>query len=101
MPTIRSRSAARQLDPVTGAIAWPGLLQDPKFAEQKTAVDEVFEARARYGAIDYEQTKQLRKATDAMIAMLRKMIRDVDPGDYTQAKAFLSALLFEATKPAA
>ena len=93
--------SGRQLDPVTGAIAWPGLLQDPAFAAQKTAVDEVFEARARYGAIDYEQTKQLRKATDAMIAMLRKMIRDVDPMDYTQAKAFLSALVFEATKPAA
>ena len=93
--------SGRQLDPVTGRIAWPGLLQDPAFDAQKTAVDEVFETRARYGAIDYDQTKQLRQATDKMIAMLRGMIRSVDPGDYTQAKAFLSALVFEATKPAA
>jgi hypothetical protein len=64
-------------------------------------VDDVFAVRARYGAIDYAQTMQLRKATDKMIAVLRKMIRDVDPGDYTQAKAFIAALVFEATKPAA
>ena len=58
----------RQLDPVTGKVFWPGLLQDPAFDAQKTAVDEVFEVRARYGAIDYDQTKQLRQATDTMIA---------------------------------
>ena len=38
--------SGKQLDPVTGAIAWPGLLQDPRFDTQKTAVDGVFEARA-------------------------------------------------------
>jgi hypothetical protein len=90
-----------QLDPVTGKIAWPGLLQDDKFAEHRAVLDQAFEVRARYGALPPEESKRVRAATDAMLAQLKHMVRDVDGTDYAQSKRFVQSLAYQARTSAA
>lgn len=90
---------AYQLDPVSGALAWPSLLQDNRFAEQRALLDKAFAWRASYGTLNSVQLQKVREMTDSALEQLKAMIRDVDTTDYLQARQFLTSLAYEARKP--
>jgi hypothetical protein len=93
--------AAKQLDPVSGKLAWPYLLQAEDFSQQRTQLDSAFVQRARYGAMLPDTVEQVGDVTDAMLDQLRGMIHDVKTSEYLAAKTFVERLAYEAKQPAA
>jgi len=91
--------AAQQLDAVSGKIAWPSVLQDDKFQEQRDALEAAFAARANYGTMPWQEQQNVQSATNAMLDELSGMISDLPPMDYMAAKRFIQSLAYAARKP--
>lgn len=83
-----------EVNPLTGKIAWPLLLQDQRFADERAVFEQAFEARARYGALKLDEVRKVDSAADAALADLKTMVRDVSANDYSQAKRFVQSLAF-------
>jgi hypothetical protein len=89
---------ASQLDPVTGALSWPGLLQDEQFTADRNALEALFADRAGHSHMSYQDFTQVQATGQRMQSELKKMINDVPPTDYIRAKSFLESLMSEAQK---
>jgi hypothetical protein len=90
------RLSSSELDPVTGEVNWPLVLNDDRYASLREAVDKLFSQRQSSvsgGAADY---RQLVSAIEAMRAAIVKNINDYSPSTYLQARKFLDSLLYEA-----
>lgn len=95
-----SRLTSSQLDPVTGAIAWPMILQGEAFAPDREKLDALFAQRiASHGSIGLQSYQELQATSEAMLQMLKDNIRQYPPQDYVQAKSFLESLAYEAGFP--
>jgi hypothetical protein len=83
------------LDPVTGRITWPEVLEDNQYADQRKEIEQLFELRAKtsHGA---GTGQKIRTATGHMSEMLRKQIKDIPANDYIAARKFLDSLDFAA-----
>lgn len=86
-----------QLDPVTGSLSWPTLLQDESFASQREVLDELSAKQSRDGALGLTDQKDARKAIQEMYSELKAQIRDVAPQDYAEARSFLRSLTYLTT----
>ena len=93
------RMSYSQLDPVTGALAWPLALTAPDFNDDRQGLDKLFAERAK-GALGYQNVMQLRKLADEMNAQLKANITTIPTEDYIPAMDFLSSLTNEARYPA-
>ena len=84
-----------QLDPVTGEVNWPALLNDPRYAKLRDAVDRLFSQRQATsgGVSDYRATVN---AIETLRAALIKNIDEYSPGAYIEARNFLDSLQYEA-----
>ncbi len=89
-----------ELNPVSGKISWPILLQDDRFANERAVFEEAFAARSRYGALKLDEVKKVNAAADAALSDLKGMINDVSGTDYAQAKRFVQSLAFTSRQPA-
>ena len=89
------RLATSQLDPLTGSIAWPILLRDDKYKEERQQLDNLYTERAKNGYLNASQLKEVEVLTNTMQAELKKGLSDVQPQLYTQAKGFLTSLQYE------
>ncbi|HEX4142023.1 MAG TPA: hypothetical protein VHY91_00600 [Pirellulales bacterium] len=89
------RLTSSELDPVTGEINWPGLLNDQRYAKLRENVDQLFTQRQATsgGSSDYRATVN---AIEALRAALLKNIDDYSPGAYIEARKFLDSLQYEA-----
>ena len=85
------------LDPVEGTIAWPLLLQDDMYKEDRKAIESVFANRAKHnGHMSRDDSLALQQASESMRAALKTQVRNVSANDYIRATGFLKSLLFEA-----
>ena len=92
------RLNANQLDPLTGQIYWPVVLEQDIYKTQREKIDELFGLRAKYhGQIGAEQYLELQRTTKAMEAELKKHVKEYPPGDYTKAKSLIESLSYEAS----
>ena len=91
--------AANQLDPDSGRISWPALLQDDRFSGYRNELEYAFTQRAANGAIGAQQQARVQQVTTAMLGELRGYIRQVSPMEYTTARAFIQSLAYEAQLP--
>lgn len=89
-----------ELDSVTGEISWPRALTRPEFDEYRKKLDELFARRAAYGETSWEEYRQITSTIDAMEKQLVDLVRDIPPGDYTNAKSFIKSLDYEVKQPA-
>jgi hypothetical protein len=98
---VPKRLAATQLDPVTGRIYWPLLLQDPRYAEFRNNLEKLFVLReTSHGGIGYDTYMQIQQVINAFSAALQKNITEYPSGDYIRAKNFIDSLGYEAKLPA-
>ena len=97
---VPKRPTSRQLDPVSGKIHWPALLQTSPFDKPRGELDRAFSQRAQYGALDYEELQTVSQAAQAMLDQLAEQVASVPPADYIAAKRFLQSLAYEARQPA-
>jgi hypothetical protein len=95
------RLTASQLDPVTGSIAWPALLQGADFKADRAILEKLFADRAAsHGAIGAGGYNQIRDAVDAALDKLKTHIQQVPTREYNQSRNFLTSLGYEANFPA-
>jgi hypothetical protein len=93
-----NRLNPNQLDPLTGQISWPVVLEDDTYKAHRDKLDELFASRAKYhGQLGPQQYNEILKTTKALDAELKKHIREVPPGDYTKAKSLIESLGYEAS----
>jgi hypothetical protein len=89
-PPPRPRLSSEQLDPVTGAIAWPATLTGADFLPERTKLDELFAARARNPAL--ASASQVTADVLAMRNKLDAKFESVAQGDFFAARHFLDML---------
>lgn len=95
------RLRPNQLDPVTGRIYWPILLQDPKYDPYRKDVDQLFQERERsHGSSSYDIYVQTQQATKTLLDALKQNLTQYSGGDYMQMKNFIESLAYEAKFPA-
>ncbi|HEY1785127.1 MAG TPA: hypothetical protein VGG30_06230 [Pirellulales bacterium] len=89
------RLTTSQLDPVTGEVNWPALLNDQRYSKLREDIDRMFSQRqANSGGVsDYRATIN---AIQALRAALVKNIDEYSPGAYIEARNFLDSLEYEA-----
>lgn len=96
---LPARLNTSQLDPVTGNIQWPRLLNIDDFAQQRTQLQETFNYRAANGTITASQSVEVATVTQALLEQLKTMIRQVPTADYMAARNFLQSLAYESRRP--
>ena len=84
-----------ELDPVTGVLTWPRLLQGPDYSEDREALDRLFASRATAGGLSHDDQQRVAQIADEMSALLKSRIRDIDPRDYLNGHLFLTNLVYE------
>jgi hypothetical protein len=90
--------ASNQLNPVTGTVNWPTLLQQDQFTTQRTELEQLLAKQANYGRLDYTDQMKARQTIETMFAGLKTQIRDVPPQDWTTSQAFLKSLIYAMTR---
>ena len=94
------RPNGSQLDQITGEIDWPFLLQTDEFSGYCKKLEGLFSSRAETeGSIGYRQYSEIKRTTDAMLALLKRNIRKYRPQDWTEANKFVKGLAYEARHP--
>jgi len=96
-----NRLSNSDLDPLTGDITWPIVLQDTPFAEYRQTLTNLFADRAREGGtVTISELGEIRRTTDAALATLKENIRNYPANDYLRARRFLENLSFSGSPSA-
>ena len=91
--------STQQLDPVSGEITWPDVLQDGKFSRQRDVLQTAMTERSKLGTLTTPDRQKAKAAAQAMLDQLGAMIQDLAPEDYMSAKKFIQSLVIEVGKP--
>lgn len=85
-----------ELDPISGSIEWPQLLQAEVYAPYREELDKLFAERSAVGgSIGTTNFEQINNTANAMLKELKKHIRDYSPSTYMVARRFIEGLGFE------
>ena len=95
------RLGSTQLDPVTGHIEYPLVLQDKIFTPYRSELDSLFAERASSGSsLQFEQWQAIRQTVSKFIEVLKEHVHDYPASEYGKARVFLNSLTKEANLPA-
>jgi hypothetical protein len=89
---------ASDVDPVSGRIVWPELLQAGLFDQERAMLDQIASKRANYGSLGLSDASQATSAIESMSGMLQGHVRSAPPQQYAASKRFLKSLMFDMTK---
>jgi len=87
-----SRLSVSQLDPFTGKVSWPTVLQRPEYDEFRGSIDTLFSVRASGAVLSYGE---IDKACEQFLAALKRDVETFDQKDYILAKNFVQSLAYE------
>lgn len=94
------RLEPRDLDPETGRITYPEVLQDPRFAELRADVDDFFRRRAAmHGSMDFNALRHVDTILELLHVELANHVAEYPAGPYGHAVTFLERLGVEAHLP--
>lgn len=95
------RLSPSEVDPLTGGIAWPSLLQEDTFKTAREKLNELYEKRAGRGSLTASELNQVSQLIASMDETLQKnYVGRVPPMLYAPAKSFLKSLSYESYLPA-
>lgn len=96
-PPKTPRPTASQLDPVSGEITWPKLLQDTGYATERQRLETLFGLRA----LDPSQTDSvaIQHTADALRDKLDARINEYPTPDFFAARHLIESLAAEARTP--
>ncbi|MGE5191622.1 MAG: hypothetical protein ACM3U2_03915 [Deltaproteobacteria bacterium] len=83
------------LDPVTGQITWPEVLQADKYAGDRKELEQLFELRAKTTQTA-GTSEAVHAAADKMTGRLRKDVQSLPANEYMVARKFLDSLAWAA-----
>lgn len=87
-----------QMDPVTGKLNWPGVLQTDPYKASRTELDQLLKKRAAQGSLGYGDQTKVRETVNEMYAQLKGQIREIPSPDYVASRQFLQRLVYAACK---
>jgi hypothetical protein len=94
------RLGSTQLDPVTGHIEYPLLLQDTIYEPYRHELDALFARRAATGgSIQYSEYQAIQSTVSKFVDALKDHVDKYPAGDYGRARTFLNSLAHEASLP--
>jgi hypothetical protein len=86
-----------ELDPVSGAIIWPIVLQDDAFASYRMVAEHFYTSRATGSSgATYDLYASFQQASAEGQSLLKSRIKEYKADDYIRAKKFLDSLAYEA-----
>jgi hypothetical protein len=86
------------LNPVTGQLSWPDLLQDDQFKQARADVEKLVAKQVSQGRLGYVDQKEARVTVNSMFADLKAEVKDVPPQDYVESRTFLRSLVYSLSK---
>ena len=86
------RLGAQSYDQESGLVNWPATLDAPQFAEQRAMVDQLITDRS---AQNRDDDGTIKKLASQLQTKLKDQIRQMDPSEYMEARAFLTGLQHE------
>lgn len=86
------RLTKEQLDPDSGKIRWPALLQQDQFLEHRIQLDSLF---AQYHDSSQDIRGEVQNLSEEMRAELKLLVQEVSPTEYMEAQNFLKSLAYE------
>jgi hypothetical protein len=89
------RLSQSEVDPLTGGIAWPGLLRSDTFKDEREGLDKIYAARAKQGYLNADQIMAVDQLMKSMQNRLKANLDKYPPQLYTQAKSFMTSLAYE------
>lgn len=89
------RLTASEVDPLTGGIAWPSLLQNEAFKSEREELDELYEKRAGRGSLTSSEVMRANKLISDMDQTLQANVKGIPSQLYSPAKRFLKSLSYE------
>lgn len=92
------RLTASQLDPATGKITWPAVLQAMEFTPPRTELDRMFAERAQ-NDISPKLTSNIGFEVDRMKNTLQSHMHSMPASSYIAARKFLDSLAYEGKQP--
>jgi hypothetical protein len=95
-----ARLSPRELDHLTGEVAWPLLLEEAHYDRYREALEALFAARAADGQIGPDAYREIDRLAGKMLELLKGCIHEVPPEEYMIARRFLESLAYEARLPA-
>jgi hypothetical protein len=100
---VASQAAPKQissdeLNPVSGRVQWPELLQTEQFADERSKLEQLCAKHAQYGALGASECSAAGEIIEAMSGKLRELIRSVPAQQYVASKNFLKSLMYSMTK---
>lgn len=97
---VPPKSTATQLDPVTGKINWPPIMQTPEYQPLMQQLDQLFEQRAHTGGgLGTPNYDQITSVGNELTAKIKGNIRNMSTSDYLTIRDFVSSLVWTARSP--
>ena len=94
------RLVSTQLDPITGHIEYPMVLQDDIFAPYREELDKLFAKRASSGgSISFGEFQEIQSTVANFTEALKEHVNKYPAGEYGRARTFLDSLRHEASMP--
>ncbi len=99
-PSVKpNRLSPSELDPVSGTINWPMLLQSDELAGVRQDIQKAFTERHQLGMMSYNNYRMVQQITNKLLAEMLDKIHSIPTNEYIQGKKFLEALVYEASLP--
>jgi hypothetical protein len=99
-PSVKpKRLTSSELDPVSGTINWPILLQSNELAGTRQDIQKAFAERHRIGMMGLDNYRLVQQITGNLLTEMLNKIQRFAPSEYMQAKRFIEALIYEASLP--
>lgn len=94
------RLGSTQLDPVTGHIEYPMVLQDDIYKPYREELNGLFAKRAATGgSIQYTEYQAIQSTVSKFVDALKEHVNKYPAGEYGRARTFLNSLAHEASLP--
>ena len=87
-----------ELDRVTGAISWPNLLCDEKYAALRQQLDELSHQHYAYNSPAADSARDIARVADQWSTTLRSELRTLPRTEYNAAQKFLTSLKYAAAE---
>lgn len=100
MTHLRRRGwlTSSELDPLTGEVSWPTLLQEPTYREQTTQLQELYAERARIGHLSLSQMGRVEQLTNSLQRRIDDEREVVGLSQWSKSRRFLQKLASDAKR---
>jgi hypothetical protein len=83
-----------EVDPVSGKINWPNVLQQDDYSAQRSALEQLSAKKAANGSLSISDEMAARQTIEIMFAKMKSQILDVPTPDYIASRHFLQSMIY-------